>query len=199
MGEGNHSVEYNEVERKVLKRLGRESFNHVTKDDIIKFGAMMPDLPPEQALKIIEQFPEFTRFASEALDNIENAHQSSLDHNKQSQEHFHEACQEVRAVLKGELDRDNLSPEERRHVLDLLMQILNLESAKDSENKQFIESLFTKVGLTVGGVVLAGLVFVGGRAALESAAKAAAESGVKAVARGGAKAAVEGVTKSLPK
>lgn len=156
MGEGDHSVDYSEVEREVLKRLGRESFNHVKKDDIIQFAAMMPDLPPEHALKIIEQFPEFTRFASDALDTIENAHQSSLDHNKQSQEHFHEACREVRGVLRGELDRDDLSPEERRHVLDLLMQILNLESAKDSENKQFIESLNTKVGLSVGGVVLAG-------------------------------------------
>jgi hypothetical protein len=160
-------VEYNELERKVLSQLGRESFNQVKKDDIIKFAAMMPDLPTEHVLKILEQFPEFTRFASEALDTIERAHQSALEHNKHSQDHFHEACKEVRAVLRGELDRDCLSPEERRHVLDLLTQILNLESAKDSENKQFISSLIQKVGITVGTVVLASLVFVGARAALE--------------------------------
>lgn len=177
-------MEYNEVERKVLNHLGRESFNHVRKDDIIKYAAMMPDLPPE-----------FTRFALEALDAIENAHQSSLEQNKHSQDRFHEACKEVRAILKGQLDRDDLGPEERRHILDLLMQILNLESAKDSENKQFLDSLFAKRALSVAGIVALGLVFVGGRAALESAAKAAADGGLKALAKGGAKAAIDGVAR----
>ncbi|MBU3689643.1 MAG: hypothetical protein B7C54_00200 [Acidimicrobiales bacterium mtb01] len=49
-------MDYNEAEREVLNHLGCESFSRVKKDDIIKVAAMMPELPPEHALRIIEQF-----------------------------------------------------------------------------------------------------------------------------------------------
>ncbi|TEX48693.1 MAG: hypothetical protein B7C54_00205 [Acidimicrobiales bacterium mtb01] len=51
------------------------------------------------------------------------------------------------------------------------MQILSMESAKDSENKPFSDSRYAKVGLTVGGLVVGVLAFVGGKAAIEGAAK----------------------------
>jgi hypothetical protein len=199
-------MDYNEVERGVLNQLGRESFRHVNKDDIIKFAVMMPDLPPEHALKVLEQFPDFARLVSEAVDSIEKTHQSSLENNQHSQDQFHEACKELRAILKGELGRSDITSEERKHVLDLLMEVLRMESAKDSENKRFIDSMYGKVVLGVSLGVLTAFAFVGGKGAFEGAAKAASDRGIrsftksaKALAKGTAKATIDGAGKAIPK
>ena len=53
------------TEKQVLKKLGISDFRHLSKDKVIKFASMVPNMQPEVAKKALEQFPNF---ASTSLD-----------------------------------------------------------------------------------------------------------------------------------
>lgn len=74
-----------ENEGEILKELGMESWRNLSKEKMIRFAAMMPDMDKEVALKIIQQLPEFTKFALEALNVMEKEHANTLSSNKDSQ------------------------------------------------------------------------------------------------------------------
>ena len=90
-------------EDELKKELEIDTWKNLSRDKLIKFVAMMPNMDKELALKVVEQFPEFKRFVSDALDVIEKRHESTLSHNKQSQENFHQGIREIREILKREL------------------------------------------------------------------------------------------------
>lgn len=155
-------------EGEIKRALGIESWRNLSKDKMIRFAAMMPDMDTEVALKIAEQFPEFAKFAMDAVNAMEKAHKSTLSANKQSQERVHQAFHEIREILKGELSKDDLSPEERRFLIEQIQETGKQEFRKDSENKQFLDGMLRKVLLTAGAAVALGVAFVGGRVTAES-------------------------------
>jgi hypothetical protein len=156
----------NEVE--IMRALGIESWSGLSKENMIRFAAMMPDMDTEVALKIIEQFPAFKEFATEAVDTIEKAHESTLSANRRSQRHVHQAFQEIREILKAELGKGDLSWEEKKFLIEKIQETGKLEFQKDSENKQFLDSVLKKV--VVGTIATVGLAvtFVGGKLIVES-------------------------------
>lgn len=150
-------------EEDVKQALGIDSWRNLSKAKIIKFAAMMPDMDTEVALKIVEQFPVFKEFATDAIDAMEKAHKSTLKANKQSQQNVHQAFQEIREILKGELDRDELSEDMRRFIIEQIQETGKQESQKDSENKKFLDAAMSKVMVGAAAVVALGIVFVGGK------------------------------------
>lgn len=162
MDERTHPMTYkNEDELK--KALEIDTWKNLSRDKLIKFVAMMPDMDKELALKVVEQFPEFKRFVSDALDVIEKRHESTLSHNKQSQEYYHQGIREIREILKRELENYNLAWDQRKFIIEKLMETAHLEFAKDSENKRFLDSMFGKVTLVAGAAIAVGAAVLGGK------------------------------------
>lgn len=156
----------NEVE--IKQALGIESWKNLSKDKMIRFAAMMPDMDTEVALKIIEQFPVFKDFAVDVVDSMENGLEATLSANKKSQKHVHKAFSEIRDILKGELSQEDLSWEQKRYIIEQIQETGRLEYLKDSENKQFLDGLFKHVVVGAGIALAAGIVFVGGKAMADS-------------------------------
>lgn len=156
----------NELE--VKQALGIESWRNLSKDKMIRFAAMMPDMETEVALKVIEQFPVFKDFAVDVVDAMEKGHKATLSANLQSQEHVHQAFREIREILKGELDKEDLSWEERKYIIEQIQETGRQEFRKDSENKQFLDRVLKGVLVGAGGALVAGLVFVGAKVMVES-------------------------------
>lgn len=154
-------------EDEIKQVLGIDSWRNLSKNKMIRFAAMMPDMDTEVAIKIIEQFPTFKEFAMNAVDSMEKAHKSTLKANKQSQEHFHKACNDIRAILKGELRKDDLSWEARKFIIEQIQETGRMEFQKDSENKRFLDGMLTKVLTGAGVVVALGVVFVGGKVMID--------------------------------
>ncbi|MFD4716732.1 hypothetical protein ACFWN5_44810 [Streptomyces sp. NPDC058430] len=152
----------------IKKALGIEDWRNLSKDKVIRFAAMMPNMDTEVALKIIEQFPSFKDFAKDAVSAIERAHESTLSANNQSQEHVHRACQEVRDILKGELDKDNLSWEEKKFLIEQIQETARMQFQKDSESKQFLDGALKKVLVGATAAVALCVAFVGGRVMAET-------------------------------
>lgn len=155
-------------EAEIMRALGIESWRNLSKDKMIRFVSMMPDMDTEVALKIVEQFPTFKEFAKEAVDAMEKAYESTLSSNKQSQEHVHRAFQEIREILRGELDKGDLSWEQRKYLIEQIQETVRLEFQKDSENKRFLDGLFKKVVVGAGAIAALAVVFVGGKVMAES-------------------------------
>lgn len=156
-----------ESEDEVRKALGIDTWRNLSKGKVMKFAAMMPDMNKEVALKIVAQFPVFTKFALGTLSFLEKSNDSTHASNQASQEHVHEAHREAREILRNELDRDDLPPEDRRFILECLEKTVAKESEKDSENKRFLADQANKNVFVVGAALVAALVFVGGKVMLE--------------------------------
>ncbi|CDR12707.1 hypothetical protein [Streptomyces iranensis] len=155
-------------EAQIMKALGIESWRNLSKDKMVRFAAMMPNMDTEVALKIVEQFPAFKNFAKDAVSAIERAHQSTFSANNQSQERVHRAWQEVRDILKGELGKDDLGREEKKFLIEQIQETARMQSQKDSENKQFLDGALKKVLVGATAAVALGVAFVGGRVMAES-------------------------------
>ncbi|MFE1507014.1 hypothetical protein [Streptomyces sp. NPDC058726] len=155
-------------EDQIKQALGIESWRNLSKDKMVKFVAMMPDMDTEVALKIVEQFPEFKDFALNVMDVIKKSHESTLSANKESQEYVHLAFQDLRETLKRELDRGELTWDQRREILEKMQQAVREEALKDSENKRFLDGAFKRVVMVGGAAVALGVAFVGGRIMAQS-------------------------------
>ncbi|MEW2350025.1 MULTISPECIES: hypothetical protein [unclassified Streptomyces] len=146
-----------------MEALGIDTWRNLSKDKMLRFAAMMPDVDKEVRLRIIEQFPDFRGLVTTVLSDVEKSHTATLAANKESMEHLQRSLDETRGILGNMLDRDDLSPQDRWFVSDQLMALLALESRKDSENKSFVSSLNrTRLSAAVTMAALA-VVFVGGR------------------------------------
>ncbi|MFI6892875.1 hypothetical protein ACIBM4_02000 [Streptomyces sp. NPDC050256] len=155
-------------ETEIMRELGIDSWRHLSKDKMIRFAAMMPNMDTEVALKIVEQFPAFKEFAKDAVDTMEKAYEATLSVNKQSQEHVHQAFREIRQILREELNKENLSQEERRYIIQGIQETGRMHLQTDATNKQFLDGLFKKVVIGVGSALALGVVFVGGKMMAQS-------------------------------
>ncbi|EHN79924.1 hypothetical protein SMCF_513 [Streptomyces coelicoflavus ZG0656] len=150
-------------EDQIKQALGIDSWRNLSKEKMVRFVAMMPDMDTEVALKIVEQFPEFKDFALNVMDVINKSHESTLSANKESQEYVHLAFQDLRETLKRELDRGELTWEQRREILEKMQEAVREEAQKDSENKRFLDGALKKVVMVGGAALALGVAFVGGR------------------------------------
>lgn len=150
-------------EAELMKVLEIDTWRNLSKDKILQFATLMPEMDKELAIKVIEQFPEFRQFALDALTVLEKQHTSTLEFNSASQTAVHHAFAEVREILANELKRDDLSAGDRMIIIDKVMETANREFAKDSENKRFLDTLFGKAALVTGGAIAMGIVVLGGR------------------------------------
>lgn len=150
-------------EMEIKRELGIDTWRELSKDKLLRFAAMMPDMDTEVALKVVEQFPSFKEFAVDVVKAMETAHESTLTANARSGNEVHEAFKDIRAVLKTELDKDDLLWEQRRWIIEQIQETGRQQFDKDSENKRFLDSTLGKVVVGAGGVVALGLAALGGR------------------------------------
>ncbi|MGW1809158.1 hypothetical protein [Streptomyces sp. NPDC002078] len=155
-------------EVEIKRALGIDTWRNLSKDKMIRFVAMMPDMDTEVALKIVEQFPAFKDFALNVVDAMKTSHESTLSANVQSQEHVHRAYQHLAETIRNELDKGDLTWEQRRELIEKEHEVAKEQSLKDSENKRFLHETYKKVLMLGAAAIVLGLAFVGGRVTAES-------------------------------
>lgn len=151
----------NTTELELMKKLGIESWRNLSKDKFIDFVSDLPNLDKDVALKIIGQFPNFKELASAALVDLKEDAGQARKFAWKGEKRVHDAFAQYREILKSELDRDDLSMEDRFKILALLKEAIDSESEKDTENKKFqvvLNGMFQMgaVALTALAVVVLG-------------------------------------------
>jgi hypothetical protein len=141
----------------IKRALEIDTWRNLSKDKVLGFLQAMPQLDPEVALKVVAQVPEITSLAREAIDDATKTYDAALAANDRGHEMAQEFAREGLAILREELGRDNLTPEDRMRVLAQVSDAVALVFQKDTENKQFIAQqhgqTLAAIGMTAVAVV----------------------------------------------
>lgn len=155
-------------EKQVLNKLHIPDFRHLSKKNVLKFVSMMDKMDSEVAKKALEQFPEFSNTLKEVLSDCKDTINKGLESNNESMQSVYDAYNAVIAALQKELDKDNLSFEEKKYYLEKMEEIADKVNEADKGNKKFIVTLSAIAGvvaLITGGLLLGG---IGGQTTIES-------------------------------
>lgn len=154
-------------EDEIKQRLGIDTWRNLSKDKMLQFAALMPEMDTKLAMKIVEQFPVFKEFATQALGYLQTAAKKVSGANSTSQEHVFAALAAVRERISAELERDDLTWDQRLEILALLQENARMILEKDSENKSFLSRLFDKLTASTFAAAALAVVVLGGRVALK--------------------------------
>lgn len=152
------------TEQQVLQALGIPDFRHLSKDKVMAFASMLTEMEPEVAIKALEQFPEFSKTILELAKDYKATIDKGMDSNIESMKSCAEILQSIIDSLQGQLDKNDVSFDERKYYIDKMFEVAHLQREKDSENKQFIVKVLEIAGgaaLVLGSVALVAL---GGKA-----------------------------------
>lgn len=128
-------------EEKVLKKLQIQDFRHLAKDKVIAMASMLDKMDPEVAKKALEQFPEFAKTMKEVLQDYKESLDTALKENGESVMSYYASCDAIITSLQKELNKEDLSFEDRKYIIDKMVEVNQMKGMKDSENKKFLATL----------------------------------------------------------
>lgn len=114
-------MKYSITEQKALKKLDIQDFRYMTKDKIVQFMSMIPQMDPEVAKAAIDKFPEFKSMAVEMTKTLSDIIDKTFAADKDSQNAFYEACTSVLGTLNEQLRDEKYSESERAAIRDNIM------------------------------------------------------------------------------
>jgi ribosomal protein S17E len=129
------------TEQKVLERLNIDDFRHLTKDKIITMASMLDEMDPEVAKKALEQFPQFSKEVKEMLNGYKDTLDKNLESNRESVQSYYDSCKTIINSLEKQLDTHNISFEERKYIIEKMVEISDKMGEKDSQNKKFLAAI----------------------------------------------------------
>lgn len=149
-------------EEQILKKLDIPDFRHMTKDKIITFASNLQNMPPEVAVKAIEQFPDFASNSLEMMKEYRSLLSELISENGESSKSVYDTYDRVLDSLEELLKNEQLSFEDKKFILEQMREIAEAVDRKDSENKSFWGAI-AKVGMVaMAGIVVALSAALGG-------------------------------------
>ena len=130
-------------------------------------ASMLDRMDPEVAKKAIEQFPEFAHTMKDILNDYKQTLDKALDENGDSVKSYYSSCDAIINSLQKELDKENLSFDEKRYIIDKMIEVNKMKGEKDSENKRFIATLAVIGAAAIGTVAGVLASAIGGNTKIE--------------------------------
>lgn len=155
-------------EEKVLKKLGIEDFRHLTKAKVIKLASMLNEMDPEVAKKALEQFPEFAKTSKEILEDYREVLNKGFESNDKSVESVYDTYSVIIQSLQTELDKEDLSFEKKKYIIEQMKDVADKVDKKDSENKKWIFGMAAIAGTVLVSVVASLASSLGGNTQVEA-------------------------------
>lgn len=147
------------TETQVLKMLDIEDFRHLTKDKVISMATMLDEMDPKIAKKVLEQFPEFAKTMNQILADFKKSLDERMRQNAEEVKTYYDSCDVIITSCQKYLEKENLSFEERRFVLEQMILVTKMKGEKNTEDKKFIVIMsvigLSAIGLTAGALITA--------------------------------------------
>ena len=145
----------------VTQYLNITDFRHLSKDKLIEFVSAIPEMDKDVAIRIIEQFPEFTRCATSLVGHYETMCESIIRENGDSVGYVMEGYKQTLNTL-GDLARDEkLDPADRRYFAEKMVDVADKMASFDTNNKGFLAGMTKYITWFVGGALLLGAAALG--------------------------------------
>lgn len=137
------------TDKQVLERLNIPDFRHLSKDKITTFFSMLRNMEPEVAKKAIEQFPTYANTVKEAIAEYGIILKDALADNKESMKAHYGICNVLLTSISKLLEKDSLTFEEEKEIVELMLEVETRVNQKDTENKKFILKVVTWTSIVV--------------------------------------------------
>lgn len=139
----------------VKNALKIDSFRNLSKDKIMEFVSLIPNMDKEVAIKIIEQYPAFAKLSESIVAQLNKMCDTALEKNEESQRLTIQAYKQILDELSNQLHMEDISKEEREKITKQMIEIADKISVKDTENKAFIDKMVKySTGFAIGALVL---------------------------------------------
>lgn len=132
----------------------RTDFKNLSKADLLGFASKLSELRPEVAKEVIDKFPELASLIKSTLSEynsivetiLESDDKStqavysildkSLDISDESRKEFYEYANKIHLDLSKCLNKDEMSFEQQKEILDRELEILKMIDKKNTEIRQ---------------------------------------------------------------
>lgn len=148
-------------ENDVKKALKIDSFRNISKDKIMEFVSLIPQMDKDVAMTIINQFPAYSESALNMVMQLNIMCDKLLASNKSSQTDSIEAYKVVLETLREGLQDGAITQEKRDEITRQMIEVADKIAEKDTENKKFLKDLFHKGAYVIMGVMLFGVAILG--------------------------------------
>ena len=154
-------AKYMVTENEVKKALAIDSFRNMSKDKIIEFVSAIPNIDKEVAIKIIDQFPAYNESANNMIAQLNTMCNNVMKENGESQKEAIEAYKKILDDLGDLLKKDTITAEEKLKITEQMITVADRISAKDTENKDFLNGIIKYGVPIIGGVLALGAAILG--------------------------------------
>lgn len=152
-------VPVSNIEESAKKALGIPNWRHVPKGKVIELFSSLQSLDKETARELIRKFPRLADLVEAGQNSFGKLQERVLGSNDAAMVEMYKALGEQRRMLEKQLERPDISDEERRSIRAEYNFNLDNVKAKDSENKSFLDNAQKYAIAVVGtGVLVAGAV-----------------------------------------
>lgn len=149
------------TESEVKEALDITDFRSLTKEKIIEFVSIIPKVDKEVALSIINQFPNYTDMAKDMVGGMLNVCNNALEDAKAGRKEVIESYRVVLETLKEELNKGELSTEERKRITDDMLAIAEKIDTVNDKHHTFVKDIIKGVGSTILSVAVLGVAILG--------------------------------------
>ena len=144
------------TEEQVLRKLNIPDFRHLSKDKIMTFFFMLPNMDPEVAKKALEQFPSYAGAVKEIIAEYNDFLDKALADNAESVQSYYSICKEIIEALSKLIEQDSLSFDEKMQIAQMMLEVEARANKKDRENKKHIQTIVVCAAVvaivTIGGL-----------------------------------------------
>lgn len=142
-------------EKEVLEKLDIPNFRHMSKDKIMSFCSMLPDMDTEVARMAFEKFPDFAKMSSDIMLCFKEMVGSAIKDNAANMREFNASCDAIIYSLNSLLHQKRIKKKERAVIINNILQVLQIKAQKDKDNKEWLGNIIKTAGsvaVTVIGV-----------------------------------------------
>lgn len=145
------------TEEDVLRALKAKDFRSINKKQLMEFVSNIPNMDKEVAIHCIEQFPNFKEYTNLMVDHFYALCQSAVtDDGKAGIDAYRAILDDLRELMKDK----NISEEERRYVIEQMVEIGEHIENAEKDKRHFKETVLKVAGaiavvaIGVGGTIL---------------------------------------------
>ena len=140
-------------EAEVKKALAINNFREVSKEKLVDFISLIPNMDKDVAVSVINQFPTYADYAKNMVSTLKDMCDGILAENNSSQMEVISAYRKILDELSELLKKDDLSPEERTDITEKMILVADKISEEDTKNKEWLAGVL-KCGVSVLGLTL---------------------------------------------
>lgn len=154
-------MSYNKNEKEVLKKLNVNSFRELSKDKILDFMSMLPEMDPEVAKKALEQFPDFVSCSTKVLKEYKEAALKAMESGGKGFEQVAQGRLITIDSLSKMLEQDNLSFEQKMVIAEKMTELGDKNSQDLEKHQNFLVEILKSIALPCTIIIVAAASILG--------------------------------------